>query len=194
VYLALFGSDRVKVGVSSAARLRTRWAEQGTDYGVYLARVQGGMPARRLEYAIGRIRSLTKVMRGETKMSLLLDVVDQATAEHAVENVLAEGGITPEYIGKFNGEVVDWPPRAVSLSSVYQLGDALSLRQHVRSQGPLVEGTALLGEVVGMKGSMLVTRLGDSLVVADLRRLIGYSVVSDASASVVTQASLGEFI
>lgn len=33
VYLALFGSNTVKVGVSSSARAKTRWAEQGADYG-----------------------------------------------------------------------------------------------------------------------------------------------------------------
>jgi hypothetical protein len=52
----------------------------------------------------------------------------------------------------------------------------------------------LLGDVVGMKGSLLVTRIGSAFTVADLKQLVGYMVLPDSPVKMVTQSGLLDYI
>jgi len=184
VYLAVFNDQTLKVGVSTARRVRTRWVEQGADFAAVLAEIQGGRAARKLEDLIGRKRGATKQVRSKKKIASLMEQLDFAEAEELARRFsssLLE--VLPEY------EV-----QLEDLSMYYNL-DSLNARPLPwRKRSDPMDGMQLLGDVVGMKGSLLVTRIGSAFTVADLKQLVGYTVRPDLSVKMVTQSGLLDYI
>lgn len=71
-YLALFGRDHVKVGVTSAWRAERRLVEQGAAAGLIFA-AGDGVAARRLERAAARLPGIADQVRTRRKVAALLD-------------------------------------------------------------------------------------------------------------------------
>ncbi|MDH4213709.1 MAG: DUF2797 domain-containing protein [Candidatus Thorarchaeota archaeon] len=183
IYAVLFNDGTLKVGVSSKGRALTRWVEQGADYAGVLREIEGGRTARRVEDRIGRLQGITKQVRSERKTRALLDKLDM-TAAHALLEQFMESASHLEL--NSNVELFD-------LSSHYTLKDLESQPSPWRKRSEPIDGKAIVGEIVGMKGSLMVTRIDTSIMVVDLRQIIGYNIDLDSDITLVTQTGLMDF-
>jgi len=183
VYVVMFNDATVKVGVSSRKRVRLRWIEQGADYGGIIKTVAGGRKARRFEDRLGKRSNITKVVRGERKIRSLQDILDIEVAQSIIDDFLV--GIESIELGT-HVELED-------LSKYYSLSPLSITPTPWRKRSDPIDQRPLVGDVVGMKGSLLVTSIGSSYTVADLKQVIGYSLDSDVDITMVTQSGLMDF-
>ncbi|MFW9793102.1 MAG: DUF2797 domain-containing protein [Candidatus Thorarchaeota archaeon] len=183
VYFVVFNDEIMKVGVSSEKRVRTRWVEQGADYGGILEVVEGGMNARRIEDRLGKNPNLAKQVRGERKIRGLMNKINQSTAQALVDHILMD----------IQSDNLLRPIELEDLSDYYSLRDLTTQPVPWRKRSDQIEDRPMIGDVVGMKGSLLVTRLGSVFTVVDLKQLIGYSLDYDKDITVVTQTGLMDF-
>jgi hypothetical protein len=183
IYLVVFNDETLKIGVSSEKRVRTRWVEQGADYGGVLRLVQGGIHARRIEDRLGKNPKAAKQVRGERKIRGLLSKIELESAQLIVDEFLIE--VEDGELGK-TVELED-------LSRYYSLSRVDIKPSLWRTRSDKIDDRPLVGEVVGMKGSLLVTSLGSSYTVIDLKQVIGYSLDYDEDITMVTQSGLMDF-
>ncbi|MEE9353691.1 MAG: DUF2797 domain-containing protein [Candidatus Thorarchaeota archaeon] len=184
VYLAVFNDQTLKVGVSTTKRVRTRWVEQGADFAAVLAEIRGGRAARRLEDLLGRRRGATKQVRTQRKIASLMTQLDMTGAEELARRFISSlQEVLPEHEVKLE-----------DLSMYYNLDSLTARPLPWRKRSEPMDGMQLLGEVVGMKGSLLVTRIRSAFTVANLRQLVGYTVDSDSPVRMVTQSGLLDYI
>ena len=184
VYLAVFNDQTLKVGVSTTKRVRTRWVEQGADFATVLAKIRGGRAARRLEDQIGHRRGATKQVRSQRKISSLMMKLDLIGAEELAKRFISS---IQEVLPEFEMQLED-------LSIYYNLDSLTARPLPWRKRSESMNGLQLLGDVVGMKGSLLVTRIDSAFTVADLKQLVGYTVDSDSPVTMVTQSGLLDYI
>ncbi len=194
VYLAIFGGSLMKVGVSSANRLVTRWVEQGADMAGILGEVIGGQRARQIEDRIARSGLFTKAVRGPTKGRLLSTTIDMNEATRLVHSSLTED-FARRYLFNQGVTVPLWPPSLIDLSSYYGL-QRLDPRTYFISTSSLRrERIRIVGQVVGMKGPLLLLSLGASSIMLDIHSLIGYTLTDDSrDAHTVIQSALSDFL
>ena len=183
VYLAVFNDSTLKVGVSKEVRLVTRWVEQGADFGGVIARVKGGRRARQLEYELSRSPEVTRQVRGTRKESLLLNSLEQ-------EKALS---IAQTFLDSIDTPGVESATDLVNLARHYRLGELHAEPHRWNPKGTKIDGLQILGEVVGMKGSLLVTRIDESFSVLNIGLLEGYTIDEDARISVVSQTGILDF-
>jgi hypothetical protein len=183
IYLVVFNDETLKIGVSSEKRVRTRWVEQGADYGGVLRLVQGGIHARRIEDRLGKNPKAAKQVRGERKIRGLLSKIELESAQSIADEFLIE--VEDGELGK-TVELED-------LSRYYSLSRVDIKPSLWRTRSDKIDDRPLVGEVVGMKGSLLVTSLGSSYTVIDLKQVIGYSLDYDEDITMVTQSGLMDF-
>jgi hypothetical protein len=183
IYAVIFNDRTLKVGVSSKGRALTRWVEQGADYAAVLKEIKGGRAARRIEDRIGRLHGITKQVRSERKTRALLDELDTSEARSLLENFIESAAHLDL---DSNVDIHD-------LSQYYTLKDLESQPIAWRKRSESIDGKAILGEVVGMKGSLIVTRIDTLLSVIDLRQIIGYTIDLDSDITLVTQTGLMDF-
>jgi hypothetical protein len=184
IYVVVFNDKTLKVGVSSIRRLKTRWIEQGADFAGLLVDITGGMSARRMEDTLGRVPGATKQVRAERKAKQLLERLDIKEAETLVH----------DYISSLKTVEIPIPVTLESLEGYYSLGDLESKPVPWRKRAIPVDELQLVGEVVGMKGILLVTRNGSALTVTNLRNLIGYTIDETQPISTVTQSGLMDYL
>jgi len=184
VYLAVFNDQTLKVGVSTARRVKTRWVEQGADFATVLAEIKGGRAARKLEDLIGRRRGATKQVRSKRKIASLMEQLDFDRAE--------------ELAKRFSSSLLEVLPETEvqleDLSMHYNLNSLNARPLPWRKRFDPMDGMQLLGDVVGMKGSLLVTRIGSAFTVTDLKQLVGCTVRPDLPMKMVTQSGLLDYI
>lgn len=183
VYAVLFSDATLKVGVSSKKRVRLRWIEQGADFGSIIQTVIGGRKARRLEDRLGKRSNITKVVRGERKIKGLQDTLDIEVAQSIVDDFVV--GIESIELGT-QVELED-------LSKHYSLPPLKTKPTPWRKKSDPIDQRPLVGDVVGMKGSLLVTGIGSSYTVIDLKQVIGYNLDCDEDITMVTQSGLMDF-
>ena len=183
VYVVVFNDSTLKVGVSSKNRVRLRWIEQGADFGGIVETITGGRKARRREDRIGKRPNVTKVVRGERKVKSLQDTLDIKAAQSIVDDFIV--GIESIELGA-TVEIED-------LSNLYSLPTLEMKPTPWRKRSDPIDQRPLVGDVVGMKGSLLVTSIGNSYTVTDLKQVIGYSLDSDGDITMVTQSGLLDF-
>ncbi|NOR39010.1 MAG: DUF2797 domain-containing protein [Candidatus Thorarchaeota archaeon] len=184
VYLAVFNDQTLKIGVSTTNRVKTRWVEQGADFAAVLAEIRGGRAARRLEDLIGRRRGATKQVRTQRKISSLMTQLDLTEAEE----------LAKRFISSLQEVLPEREVQLEDLSMYYNLDSLTARPLPWRKRSEPMDGMQLLGDVVGMKGSLLVTRIGSAFAVANLRQLVGYTVDSDSPVRMVTQSGLLDYI
>jgi hypothetical protein len=183
LYVVVFNDSTLKIGVSSKNRVRLRWIEQGADFGGIVQLITGGRKARRLEDRLGKQSNVTKVVRGERKIKSLQDSLDIGVAESIVNDFIV--GI----------ESIDAGTHVAleDLAKYYSLPVLDVKPTPWRMRSDPIEQRPLVGDVVGMKGSLLVTSIGSAYTVADLKQTIGYSLDSDGDITMVTQSGLMDF-
>jgi hypothetical protein len=182
IYIATFGDDTAKVGVSSKKRNLTRWVEQGADYAAVVKTIMGGQQARLFEDRLSRIKGLTKNVRAGRKMDSLKKQISHEEAQELITSFLEK-----------LEEKIPNPVDVINLSPYYSLDtlDAKPKRWHTPSE--TIQGLQLLGEIVGMKGSLLITSLAGGYTVVNLRELAGYTLDTTTNVNIVTQSGLSDF-
>jgi len=183
VYAVVFNDKTLKVGVSSKGRALTRWVEQGADYAGVLQEINGGRTARRVEDRIGRQQGVTKQVRSERKIRSLMNKLDIKEAQLIV-NEFTE-----------SASLLDLNPNVElqDLSSFYTLKELNAQPTIWRKRSQPIDGRTIVGNLDGMKGSLMVTSIDSSQLVVDLRQIIGYSINQDSDITMVTQTGLMDF-
>jgi hypothetical protein len=180
----VFNDGTLKVGVSSKSRVITRWVEQGADYGGVIGVVDGGLKARRIERRLGTRSDVKKQVRAERKAMHLLKPFDLDRAHEIVQgflNTVKEKEIESEIVLQ-------------DLSNHYSIDSLNAEPQRWRSGRTAIDGLQLAGEVVGMKGTLLVTSFSSAFTVANLSELIGYDLDDTSDVRVTSQTGLLDFI
>ncbi len=183
VYLAIFGDSILKVGVSTENRLFTRWVEQGADFGVILERVTGGKLARQIESKIGKLEGIAKQVRSQRKVVMLFKSPDRKSAKELVHAFLKNNGLLNEYPEYM----------IIPLSKYYAFPNIKRNPYSLFTMRNNSRNLRIVGEVVGMKGSLLITDISHSYQIVDLKGIIGYDLNINESISVEAQSSLEEF-
>jgi len=185
VYIALVAND-VKVGVS--INPLKRWINQGADLAVEVIRAKNGFEARTLEKAISSDLQISQTIRKTTKARKLNFDLSKSTPDFRaiVEDVKS-------YIGKsgYETENSDLLHKENELASYY--GDIPSLESN-----PIlneVEKTfQITGEIVGVKGKLIVTKVNNSFYVTNMSKIIGHLMsFSSTPLKMKGQQSLSEF-
>ena len=183
VYAVVFNDKTLKVGVSSKGRALIRWVEQGADYAGVLREISGGRTARRVEDRIGRQQGVTKQVRSERKTRALMDKLDIKDAQSIVSDFTEDASHL-----ELNSDV-----SLQDLSSFYTLEKLKTQPAIWRKRSQPIDGRTIVGQVEGMKGSLMVTSIDSSLLVVDLKQLVGYSINQDSDISMMTQTGLVDF-
>ncbi|MBD3407890.1 MAG: DUF2797 domain-containing protein [Candidatus Lokiarchaeota archaeon] len=183
IYVALFKSGAVKVGVSTLGRVRTRCIEQGADYAAIVQKVTGGKLARSIESRLGHLIGVTKSVRASTKAKHLLTSLTASDAMSKIETFLTQSGLAP-----------DEDVNLHDLSKHYNLESLDSLPRPILKRGESIPGTTILGKVVGLKGPLLVVTLDGLYKFVNLKRFIGYFLDLDSDVSIINQTGLSEFV
>ena len=184
VYAVVFNDKTLKVGVSSKARALTRWVEQGADYAGVLREISGGRTARRVEDRIGKQQGVTKQVRSERKTRALMDYLNLQEAQALVHD-FAERASHLE----LNPNVA-----LQDLSSFYSLNKLKTQPAIWRKRSQPIDGRTIVGTIEGMKGSLMVTSIDSSLLVVDLKQIVGYSINQDSDITMMTQTGLMDFL
>jgi hypothetical protein len=183
IYAVIFNDRTLKVGVSSKGRALTRWVEQGADYAGVLREIEGGRTARRVEDRIGKLQGITKQVRSERKVRALLNRLPFEEAQSMMK----------DFVNSASHLDLDSEIELQDLSTYYTLGDLESAPTMWRKRSEPVNGQTILGSVIGMKGSLLVTQVGSINTVIDMRQIIGYTIDMDSDITLVTQTGLSDF-
>lgn len=184
VYAVIFNDKTLKVGVSSKGRALTRWVEQGADFAGVLREIKGGRIARRIEDRIGRQIGVTKQVRTERKTRALMEHLDIGDALSLVHDFTDRASHL-----EFKSEI-----ELQDLSSYYTLSNLKTQPAIWRKRSQPIAGKTIVGTIEGMKGSLMVTSIDTSLLVVDLKQIIGYSINQDSDITMVTQTGLMDFL
>jgi hypothetical protein len=89
VYLAYFGGETVKVGISSEARLSIRLREQGSWVAVKLASCGDAWAARAIEYRLSKLPQFAEIVRSDRKRRLLATMAASNSAKSIFEAAIS---------------------------------------------------------------------------------------------------------
>ncbi len=184
VYAVIFNDRTLKVGVSSKGRALIRWVEQGADYAGVLREIKGGRTARRVEDRIGRLQGISKQVRTERKTRALMEELNIDDALTLVREFTERASHL-----ELNSEI-----ELKNLAKYYTL-EKMKTRPTVwRKRSQPIDGRTIVGTVEGMKGSLMVTSIDSSLLIIDLKQIIGYYINQDSDITMVTQTGLMDFL
>jgi hypothetical protein len=154
VYLA--DSDTVKVGVTRAGQIPTRWIDQGAKAGIRLAETPNRYEAGRLEVALKAFftdkTNWQRMLKNELDSSI--DLVEEKWNLHdQLPSDLTQFFTEDDEVIEINYPVLSYPEKVKSLSF---------------DKTPIIEG-----KLMGVKGQYLIFENGDAL---NLRKHTGYVV------------------
>ena len=161
LYLACFGSDRVKVGTASEGRKYTRLHEQGPLAAMFIAKASGPL-IKQMEATVSRM-GYTEAMRRTTKQRLLTSGMTELEAKHHLTNSFEDivSHIPAQYeMYLHEPEHVTIPPLALAAR---QFNDLDVLKPEVNQ--------ILGGTVVAASGSIVVFQDNVGAMTLDLATL-----------------------
>ncbi len=181
VYIVLIGTH-LKVGVSTLGRVRTRWIEQGADYGAILEIVKGGDKARLVENGFGKNEEITKTIRTSRKITSLQHVLNTEEAESMIRD------ITGKLVDSLELDKINVEP----LGGYYGI-EALNNPLQDLTKRKQINGMQIRGDIIGVKGPILLIGISESVFAIDMKKLRGYNIIDDPEVSITAQAGLEEF-
>lgn len=184
VYLALFSDKSLKVGVSVKHRILTRWVEQGADFGMILTDVKGGKKARNIENLLSKSTILKKSVHPSRKLKGILNQISDNEAHRRIEEFM-------KILDEFSFDL--HLGKLTNLSEYYNLSEMQAKPMQWLKPKSKVEGKQLLGKVVGMKGSLLVTRIKHAYTIANIQQLVGHTIDCEKEIETVTQSGLLDY-
>lgn len=168
LYLAHFGPNIIKVGISLAARGRSRLLEQGARTAIILDTFPSAHIARHYEEQIARLPGISETIQLSKKLSGLKHSYDNAFAARELHAVLLS--IEQQLNVSFADQDV------VHLDDIYFAGATFDHQQAV----DLSSSHSISGTAIGMIGSVLcMTQSGTPLIFA-LKKHVGYQVSVDS--------------
>lgn len=168
LYLAYFGAEVVKVGISHHKRQLDRLLEQGARCGVILATLPSALIARSYEEKIARLPGVKESVQIRQKKLLFGRPFDEHQASEHLQQTL-------EQIRETTGLKVE-APSIEQFDSLYFPAGTPATETAVDVQ-PLGK---IAGETTGLLGSFLFKTYDSQLVYCNLKAYTGYRVtVSD---------------
>lgn len=164
LYLARFGNDVIKVGISHAKRERSRLLEQGARDALILDTFSSAHIARQYEAKIASMPGIAETLQLRKKLSLLEMPYDHKKGEDELRQTRSH--IEEQLHVMFADNAVHnldthfFPTTQPDLAQSF-----CSMDQHI-----------LTGECTGMLGSLLFCNYKDTPVYLPLKKFIGYRV------------------
>ena len=162
LYLADFGGDFIKVGISHHSRKLGRLVEQGARAAIVLDQVSSANVARDYESKIAQLTGFRESVRTETKLKLLEQVFDFETSKKRL--AAAHDRITKSLGIDFNCEIK-------ALDKFY------SNRQLTTDFAFLPQNLAAVisGKIIALVGSFLFLENDQDTIVVNTKDLVGYN-------------------
>jgi hypothetical protein len=167
LYLAHFGNNTVKVGISHAKRGNARLLEQGARSALILEELSSAHVARHYEAKIAKLSGFSEMVQLRKKTDLLKHSYDYdnaknelTAAKEAIESTL---GIAFDNASLQTFDDVYFPNKKVDLSTAHNV----------------TEDNLLSGQCFGQLGSLLFCEQADSVLYLPLKKYIGYKVKLD---------------
>ena len=182
VYLASFGERRIKAGVSHESRVPRRWIEQGADV-VKRVLVGSGREVRSFEKRIQDELGALRRVKTKEKVNFMGGSSDLASSFQLLEEL--ESRVHKRFPMRHHFHEEPW-----ILSPYYRLRQ-LDRRPLELKVG---EGVEVSGQVLGVKGPVLLLKAGDVPFALDLNRLVGRKIETDEVVQMKTQAGLESFL
>ena len=182
VYLASFGAGRIKAGVSQGSRIPKRWIEQGAD------------AAKRVLVGNGR-----EVRRFERRIQDELGALRRVKASQKI-NVMGSDSDLEKSIGLLNALEVEVHEKFSEADHFHEEPQILSpyYPMHQLGRRPLElrirEGLEVSGQVLGVKGPILLIKMMDLPLAINLNRLVGRKIDVEDVSITKAQAGLDRFL
>lgn len=165
LYLAYFGGDIIKVGISHAARGNSRLLEQGARSALILDTFPTAHIARQYEAKIAALAGIAETVLIRKKIEALSLPYIQTDAEVKLQNVLST--IEDEIKTSFSGTSILHLDTKFFPSGTPELSNAYESSSH----------NLISGKVSGMLGSLLFCTQQDTQLFLPLKKYVGYRVV-----------------
>ncbi len=173
VYLALFDTNIIKVGVAKKTRKVLRQIEQGAHFTAFIAETPDGIKARQIETLI-RNNGLQDKVKVSRKKDLLMPEISDSEGKALLEEIFVQHkSIFSEYpvLKDFlleKSEFVDW-------DSVYHLCEVMQSPKSLHSV-ELSQGESVSGIIRAIKGPFLILEIPDEFIVLCAKDLTGMEI------------------
>lgn len=167
LYLAHFSPGVIKVGISLAARGRSRLLEQGARSAIILDTLSSAHVARHYEEQIARLPGISETIQLNKKLASLKQSYDPL---HAADELKAFQQAIEQQLGI-----------SFSSSDVVQL-DAIYLSKTTFTPEHVIDVShthRTSGAAIGMVGSVLYMTQSDAILILALKKHTGYKVIID---------------
>ena len=182
VYLASFGARRIKAGVSHESRIPKRWIEQGADIAKRVL-VGNGREVRRFEKRIQDELGALRQVKAEQKINVMEGTSDLAISIQLLNTL--EDKVHEKFPKNHHFHEDSWV-----LSPYYRIPqlDRRPLELKIR------EGLKVSGQVLGVKGPILLLKVRGLPFALNLNRLIGRKIVTGEVSLTKAQTGLEKFL
>lgn len=181
VYLASFGLENVKVGVSLANRIIKRWIEQGADMAKRIL-MGNGMEVRRFEKKIQDELRVRGVVKASQKVGTLWKAQNMERARQLLnrieEKVMGIFPVSHQY---------HEPPKI--LTEEYNLPSFNRRPLELRVKDDL----QIKGKILGVKGPLLLIERRNSIYFLKINQLIGRKIIPYEISFTKIQTNLEQF-
>lgn len=163
LYLADYGSDKVKVGISHHARFLARLLEQGARSAIIAERFPTANVARQYEKLISNLPDFCESFRSDTKLKLLRQPYDFDGSKsrlnyaiHLIDRILS--------LDIDKTEIID-------LSSYY--GDLSAVSADTQLLLPGNDTQLIIGTIIAIVGTFIVLSHKDKLYITNMKYYVG---------------------
>lgn len=186
VYLALIANN-IKVGVSFNPL--KRWVNQGADKAIEVFRAKNGFEARELEKMVSSTLNIPQTIR-KTQKARTLNYDSKRSLPMFREIVMHVKELLEK--SEYESNESDLLFNETDLSSFYGNIPSLSVTPIFNE----IEKTMqIVGEIIGIKGKLLVTKIDNSYYVTNLNKIIGNILLfSSKPLKLKGQKSLSDFL
>ena len=186
VYLALIANN-VKIGVSFNPL--KRWINQGADIAIEIFKAENGLEARKIEKEISLKLGIPQTIRKTQKVRKLNYDISRPLPEF---RDLKDKVV--EYLEDTDYNLQDSPLlyKETDLSNYYGKIPSLTVNPILNEIG---RTNQISGDLVGVKGKLVVTKVNSSYYVTNLSKIIGHLIsFSDVPLKLKGQKSLSDFL
>ena len=173
LYLAYFGNNIIKVGITHAKRGHRRLLEQGARSALVLDTFATALIARQYEAQIAKLSGIAETIQLRKKIELLSVEWDNTTAEHTL--LECRQRIEDDLKITFNGMKIE------HFHDHYVNKPASSLT-HVHD---CTSQALISGDAIAVIGSLLLTTQNDTTLVLPLKKFIGYNMIFSHEQTIV---------
>ena len=157
VYLAFFGKNMVKIGVSKLSRKLLRQVEQGSAATLFIAKTPDGIAARQIETLIRKTGLIDKIKTSQKKDFLF-------TNTSKAEEILRE--TLQKHVHGLDEEYKHLKEHLLAEPEFFDWGKEMKIEKISANVHPLKlkPGEWISGEIVALKGPFIVLNTGEEFV------------------------------